>query len=358
MTSLYNRISFALGFPVLGLLCVLVDTDTCIAEGEVVLRFRQHANCKSNVAYLRDLVEVVGGNSPSFERLLDKPLGPAPRTGTSQTWTQSDVMNHLRPRGVHSDSVRWQGVEVAQIQRRAIQSAAFQTQSNGSFNPAFVSERAIKQAEKLVAQAISDYLDLKSNTSTRWIITAKLPVEYTKTLLSRRNLLGIAGGKAPWVGEQIFQLQVRTSADPVTVAVKAIVKQPPMVVVASQPLRREQLVTEKLLKYSPLPHNAKAEAKYYQDIEQLVGLQMRRSLSTGLPLTEEDVGPPVVIERGELITIESVAGNITVSTQGKALSSGAVGEAIEVELSDRKRLLAVVVGSMTVRVAATADEVR
>jgi flagella basal body P-ring formation protein FlgA len=78
-------------------------------------------------------------------------------------------------------------------------------------------------------------------------------------------------------------------------------------------------------------------------------------MSTGLPIAKSAIGEPIVVSSGELVEIESVAGSISVKTAARALSGGAVGELVNVELiSSHKRLTAVVVGPLQVRVSSGA----
>ncbi|MGN6547008.1 MAG: flagellar basal body P-ring formation chaperone FlgA, partial [Aureliella sp.] len=92
--------------------------------------------------------------------------------------------------------------------------------------------------------------------------------------------------------------------------------------------------------------------QYFTDFSEIVGKQLRRSVSTGLPIAQGYIGEPIVVSSGELVEIESVAGSISVKTAARALSGGAVGELINVEIiSSRKRIAAMVVGPLQVRVA-------
>ena len=110
-----------------------------------------------------------------------------------------------------------------------------------------------------------------------------------------------------------------------------------------------------MLTFAPLPMN-EDESKFFSDIKMVIGKQLRRSLSSNQPVTDESLGDPVVVQRGQLVEVESVAGAVVVKTSGKSLNSGAVGELIDVELSennkDRRKLKATVVGTGRVRIAA------
>jgi flagella basal body P-ring formation protein FlgA len=107
-----------------------------------------------------------------------------------------------------------------------------------------------------------------------------------------------------------------------------------------------------------LHRSARSGNNYFTSIEQVVGKQLRRSLATGLPIDDQMIGEPIVISRAQLITVESVSGGITVSSPGKALSAGAAGELIQVELPGRVKVFGTIVDSNIVRIAARATPSR
>ncbi|QDV25054.1 flagellar basal body P-ring formation chaperone FlgA [Aureliella helgolandensis] len=337
------------------LLALLTWSLACAAEAEekTVLRFRETPACQGDVVHLRELVEVAAGKSSTIDRVLEMPMGPAPRAGAAQVWYSQDVLKHLELRGVHPASIRWTGSDQARLER--VQSSEHQVMA--SMTPAFVQERTVRQAAELVEQALSEYLTLKTGERTDWRITAHIPTPHVSSMSSRRNIVGVGGGSEPWLGEQQFVIQVRYGDEVKNLSIMATVEFPPMIVAAKRPLRRDEVLTADALMYEALPKNSKADVEYFTDMDQVLGKQMRRSLSTGLPLSDEFLGDPIVVSRGEIVTIECVAGGITVSTQGRAMGGGAIGDLVEVEMAGRRKLLATISGPMKVRVAATSRPV-
>lgn len=77
----------------------------------------------------------------------------------------------------------------------------------------------------------------------------------------------------------------------------------------------------------------------------LVGMQLKRTVYAGKPVTSADVGPPVVVERNAMVTLEFQRGPLVITTEGRALDAGAVGEAVRVmNLNSKIVLTAVVTG--------------
>jgi flagella basal body P-ring formation protein FlgA len=85
--------------------------------------------------------------------------------------------------------------------------------------------------------------------------------------------------------------------------------------------------------------------------EHLVGRAPRRSLAGGAPVRAGEVRPPVVVEKGDLVTLILTSGPMTLTARGRALEDGAQGAAIRVSnVRSRATLEAIVTGPGQVRV--------
>lgn len=343
------------------------------ADEPVRLRFRTPAAVTGQVVRLGDLVEVAAGQSSQTDELLQVPLAPAPREGISQTWTSEDVLQHLELRGLHRAAIRWEGSSQTVLSRQTTVTQL--TSYNGSrsdpqsiaisttaipmkpLSPAFVQERAVKQAETLLRQAITEYITLQSGERTEWQINLSVPVQFAQSLQVRSNIVSIGGGASPWEGEQEFVFDIKDAGKLTRIKVPAKLELPPMVVVASRTLRRDEVLSKECLTYAPKPRRTTDQSgNYFTNVDDLIGKQLRRSVSTGVPLEQQYIGEPVVISRGELVEIESIAGNIVVKTSGRSIESGAVGDLISVELvPSKERILAMVTAPMRVRITTASD---
>jgi flagella basal body P-ring formation protein FlgA len=88
-----------------------------------------------------------------------------------------------------------------------------------------------------------------------------------------------------------------------------------------------------------------------RDPAELVGMSPRRSIAPETPVRAEDVRLPVVIARGEAVTMVVRHGGLTVTARGRALDEGARGATIRVMNIDSKRTIeAMVTGPGAVEV--------
>lgn len=87
------------------------------------------------------------------------------------------------------------------------------------------------------------------------------------------------------------------------------------------------------------------------DPAQVVGQRLRRSLEAGTPLSAALIDAPLIVKRGQQVTLEVRAGGIAVRVAGVAKADGALGQLIEVQNgSSGKTVQAVVRSERTVEV--------
>ncbi len=65
-------------------------------------------------------------------------------------------------------------------------------------------------------------------------------------------------------------------------------------------------------------------------IEAAVGREARVTLYPGRPILAEQLGPPAVVERNQVVRMSFVQGALAISAEGRALDRGGVGERIRV----------------------------
>ncbi len=71
-------------------------------------------------------------------------------------------------------------------------------------------------------------------------------------------------------------------------------------------------------------------------IDEVAGLEARVSLYAGRPVALADIGPPALVERNQIVALVFETGGLRISTEGRSLSRGGVGDFIRVmNLSSR-----------------------
>ena len=358
-------------------------TNKATQTVKLELMLRAQAECPSNLLLLSDVVNVQGSDA-LVQQIIDVPLAPAPRIESDQTWTRSDIEKALSLRGISADLIRWQGAKVCTVRRVEGERAERRKSNNSDQNIAvanppatqlaghqepietkitapidksqyttpFLTPTTVSQAERIAVAAIENYLQTKTVSTGRWDIKVQLPTEHAKILTQRRQILGIAGGQPPWEGKQNFTFLIKGPVGEQSIDVLATVKLPDMVVAANRPLAKGYVLKEADLTWIPMPRGLNyGPEDCFSQTDLLVGNQLRRAMSTQQVIRLNEVGPPVIIHVGDLISIGIVSGGVTVETNGRAIEPGAMDDLIQIEVQPhRKRVLARVTGERTAEV--------
>ncbi|WOI56189.1 flagellar basal body P-ring formation chaperone FlgA [Palleronia sp. LCG004] len=94
-------------------------------------------------------------------------------------------------------------------------------------------------------------------------------------------------------------------------------------IVAAQTIRAKTIIEPEHL--STAPGDA---AGAIEDADALLGQEARVTLYAGRPIRSGDVGPPAIIERNEIVTMNFSSAGITISTEARALDRAGVGDRI------------------------------
>ena len=87
------------------------------------------------------------------------------------------------------------------------------------------------------------------------------------------------------------------------------------------------------------------------DHADLVGKQVRRMLPAGRPVQRQSVMPPMIISRGDRVSIELKHGALKISAKGKAMEDASLGDEIRVvNLSSNRTIYAIAKGDGVVEV--------
>lgn len=81
----------------------------------------------------------------------------------------------------------------------------------------------------------------------------------------------------------------------------------------------------------------------FSDPAALVGLEAQVALYAGRPIRAGDVGPPALVERNQIVTLIYRHGGLQITTDGRSLGRGGLGDVVRVmNLASRGTVSAVV----------------
>ena len=101
---------------------------------------------------------------------------------------------------------------------------------------------------------------------------------------------------------------------------------------------RNTLLTENDIVFEKMNIN-RLTSGYFESIEHLTGKVLTQNLTKGTVLTKHHIKSPVAINRGQMVTLIAKNSAVEVSTEGKAMSKGALGERIKVKNLKTERIV-------------------
>jgi flagella basal body P-ring formation protein FlgA len=121
------------------------------------------------------------------------------------------------------------------------------------------------------------------------------------------------------------------------------------IVVPAHDIARGDTISEGDLSYATVD-GAALMSGVPTKIEEVIGQQARRTLSAGQPFRGEDVRHPIVVNKGQTVTMQFEAPGVELTAMGRAMSEGGVGDTVTVQNPASFRMIsAVVIAAGTVR---------
>ena len=121
------------------------------------------------------------------------------------------------------------------------------------------------------------------------------------------------------------------------------------IVVPSHDIARGETISESDLTFTTVD-GAALMAGVPTKMDEVKGMQTRRMLSAGQPFRAEDVRRPIVVTKGQTVTMQFLAPGVELTAMGRAMSEGGVGDTVTIQNPVSYRMIAgTVVAPGTVR---------
>ena len=81
----------------------------------------------------------------------------------------------------------------------------------------------------------------------------------------------------------------------------------------------------------------------FDSVGDVIGQEARTTLYAGRPILVDDIGPPALVARNQIVPLKFETGGLLISTDGRALERGGVGDRVRVmNLTSRSTLFGLV----------------
>lgn len=352
---------------------IAIGAASTAAAVDVVLRERVAP--QASVVRLGDVAEVTTTDRQLARYLEKLPLMPAP--ASERFLRTREIQDMLAAQGVDLGTLRFSGAEQVAIttangtgisgsgvQRCSYtgtpmnRRAAILAGATGERPAATgqLDEARTKELRDSLSSTIRDYLNAKTGKVVAWRIDCDVAERQLGQLSAATSPPVCSGGSEPWTGRQRFLVSLSTQDGPVQLPVFAEVAPPPVpAVVAVRPIARGDVIKAVDIELRTLDAPAKAAGQraVVDSVEKLIGMEARQSIQAGDIVFVEAVQSPIMVKRGDIVTVTSQSGGIRVRTTARALHDGAHGELVQVEsLGSREKYDARIVGQREVAVFA------
>lgn len=114
------------------------------------------------------------------------------------------------------------------------------------------------------------------------------------------------------------------------------------IVVPAHDIARGDTIGESDLTYATVD-GAQLMSGVPTKMEEVEGMQARRTLSAGRPFRVDDVRHPIVVTRGQTVTMEFDAPGVQLTAMGRAMSEGGVGDTVTIQNPASYRMISGIV---------------
>lgn len=349
----------------------LVLKETCIAEAGII-----------RLGDIADIYDTTAEMTDDLERL---PLMPAPAPGTEAFIRAASVRDLLVATGVKLESLRFDGaitVKVSSVPREETPRTTEpqetapepvvipETKNEAAAAPAHrqrtgyrflepithrgstsarraLSASRLRSLEDELHAELTKYASQQLNDSLIQVADGELLMRHAELLEQAQSSLQFDITTPLGAGRQRFLISFETADGEVRFPFFADVLRGQPVVTVIRSLRRGDLVTAADVELRPMEKSMKIprNESVFTTIEEVLGQEASRSLRSGDVLTDRRCMQPIMVNRGQLVTVTASASGFRVKMQATARKAGRLGEMLEVEtLDDQERLLARVVG--------------
>jgi flagella basal body P-ring formation protein FlgA len=345
------------------LLAFLTFAEPSANALDVILR--ANAQPTSTIVRLGDIADLRADDEKQVQQFAQLPLMPTPAPESRQYLRMQAVRDLLAAQGHDVSQMRFAGADQVLISREQDErpdvaglglerpQSGFRQltprQTRRTASPASIplSNTQIDELRSQLANSIIAHVQSASDEARPWRVTFDLERRHAARLQQATTTAAIDGGEAPWIGPQRFLISFATAEGDVRFPVDAIVSEAPTVVIAKRALGRGETLTAADVEVMPLPEHVKipGQRTAATNVEELLDHEVINPIRAGEVVTTDAFAPPMLVHRGDAVTVAAGGGGIRIRVLAKAQADGRQGEIIEVEAPETKqRFTARVVG--------------
>jgi len=331
---------------IVGLVGFASLTATVATAAEI--RLRSRCEVADRIVLLGDVADIYSVTAEESAGLAAVELFPAPPNGKSRYVTLREIHDALVLRGINLSQHTISGAS-----RIALVPAELPPRIELKAPPAAAPVRVNqRQLIERLHDAIADHLAAQAGAD--FAHSCRIDIRLSEAIAreiaaSGGALIAATGGSAPWLGTQRFTIANSTTSQP-TWEVVAEITQSPQLVVAKRPLARGTILGPLDVELVAREETTRI-ATPLRDLEAVLGRELLQTVAAGQALSSEQIRAPILVRRGDPVTVYARAAGLQVRVTARAQDEGSLGDMITVEsFNDRRRFLARVCGLQEVEI--------
>lgn len=331
-----------------GLILVAVAACCCAAVDGAELRLKAQGRASSGIVTLGDVAEVFAADEFQAQQFRSIELGPAPAPGSRRFIRLREVQDALWARGFNLAEHRFTGVEQIEL----IGPGEPVTAVKRTFR---ATEAQYERAARTASDLILRRLRKQAGERQPFQVVCDPTDEQVEVLLTYGARLQVEGGAAPWTGRQSFSF-LNDDVPGLRFELEADVTLPPGVVTIVKPLSQGAIIHESDVELRPAAA-LNSSIRPFHSLADVVGHETTWSIPAGTILTAQSIRKPLLVKRGDAVTLYARSAGLSVRTTVRAREDGSQGDLITVEsTSSREPFYARVTGVQQAEVFAAPAE--
>lgn len=114
------------------------------------------------------------------------------------------------------------------------------------------------------------------------------------------------------------------------------------IVVPAHDIPRGETISESDVTYTTVD-GAALMAGVPTKIDEVKGMQARRTLAAGQPFRGEDLRKPIIITKGQTVTMQFIVPGVELTAMGRAMSEGGIGDTVTIQNPASYRMISAIV---------------
>ena len=332
----------------------IVIASAVLGDAEAAqITLRSSAEVAGPVVRLGDVAAVVSTDAKEKYQLENIELFPVPSQGQKRYIRQREIQDLLTLSGISLARHRFSGASSVTV---------YGEQESRQESDTPISSASGRRAKKKADDAILDYLTERADPEKPmpWEVDTQLDDAQIRSILLPGTRTLVSNAEKIQPGTCRFLLEIRSlKGESEHIEVDARLSLPNAIVATTRRLPRGFVIraSDVELIYEDTTTSNRIQGFY--SISDVVGKELTQSLGPGSVIPVDMVRAPIVVKKGEVVTVISRAAGIAVSTNARAQEDGGLGELIAVEsLENREVYFAKVTGLRELEVFAGAVQVQ